>query len=226
LYWTEIEELDRPYAGQLSVAASNEYFYKNNTYLKVKGELGWMGPALKTGKLQYNWHKIVNTHLPRAWEYEINNGPIINAYATYAKTMAVYEHIDVTSEANLALGTTFNHLKQEFIIRIGKFKPIQTSTQYNGVLGIENNRPANYECYFFVSPGIAYVAYDATIEGQLIGQSSIHTEERVPWVYQTRAGIMAGWTKFDLALLYYQRTKETTESTFHKCVGIRMARRF
>jgi len=112
------------------------------------------------------------------------------------------------------------------MIRIGSFKPIQTSTQYNGVLGIENKGPKNHEFYFFISPGVEYVGYNATIEGQLIGQSSFYTEERVAWVYQTRAGLMASWTKFDFGLLYYRRTKETTESTFHKFVGIRMAQRF
>ena len=226
LWWTEMEELDRPYAGQISLAASNQYYFRRGAFLRAKLEIGWMGPVLKTADLQYNWHKTFGMQLPLAWQYEINNGPIINTYGTYAITVAAMDNLDLTTESNLALGTTFTHVRQEFMIRFGSFKPIQKSTQYNGVLGIENKGPRNHEFYFFISPGVEYVGYNATIEGQLIGASSNYTEERVSWVYQTRAGIMASWTKFDFALLYYRRTKETTEATFHKYIGIRMSQRF
>jgi len=226
LWWTEREELDRPYAGQISLAASNQYYYKKGAYLKVSTELGWMGPALRTADLQYHWHKTFGMQLPLAWQYEINNGPVINTYCTYAANLSIGRDFDLVAESNFALGTTFTHLRQELIVRVGKFKPIHKSTQYSGVLGIENKGPGNREFYLFISPGVEYVGYNATIEGQLIGASSRYTEERVSWVYQTRAGVMASWTKFDFALFYYRRTKETTEATFHKYVGIQMSQRF
>lgn len=226
LFWDDVNDMDRPYAGQMALAASNEYYYKTDRYLKAKLELGWMGPSLRTGDLQYEWHKAFGMTLPLGWDYEINNAPIINTYATYAHTLISSQTLDFIAESNLALGTSFTHVRQEITIRFGTFKPIQNSTHYNGVLGIENKGPANHEFYFFLSPGFEYVAYNATIEGNLIGKESIYTETREPWVYQMRAGIMASWTKFDFALLYYRRTKETTESTFHKYIGIRMNQRF
>jgi len=226
LWWTEVEELDRPYAGQLSAAISNQYYYTKGAYLKAKVELGWMAPPLHTGDIQYHRHKTFGMQLPLAWQFEINDAPIINTYGTYAQTLLGGKSVDFTSESNLALGTTFSHLRQEFMIRLGNIKPIQNSTQYNGVLGIENDGPGQQEFYFFLSPGLEYVAYNATIEGNLIGKESIYTEETVPWVFQMRAGIMASWTKFDFALLYYRRTRETTEATYHKYVGIRMNQRF
>lgn len=226
LWWTEMEELDRPYAGQISLAASNQYYYSQGAYLKLKAELGWMGPALQTADLQYHWHKTFGMQLPMAWQFEINNGPIVNTYGVYAKTILASKYLDLITESNAALGTTFTYARQELMIRLGIFKPILHSTQFNGVTGIANKGSGNHEFYFFISPGVEYAAYNATIEGNLIGKESIYTEERVPWIYQTRAGIMLSWTKFDIALLYYRRTKETTEATFHKYVGIRMNQRF
>lgn len=226
LWWTELEDLDRPYAGQVSIAVSNEYYFKTNSYVKIKGELGWMGPAIKTDELQYHWHKTFGMQLPRAWQYQINDAPIINSYFTYTNLLGSAEKIDLSSESNLALGTSFTHLRQEFMIRMGTLNHFINSTQYNGILGIENKGPGLHELYFFISPGVEYVAYNATIEGNLIGKDSFYTETRVPWVYQTRAGIMASWTQFDFALIYYRRTKETTESTYHKYIGIRMNQRF
>lgn len=226
LFWENVEQMDRPYAGQITLAASNEYYFRKGAYLKAKVELGWMGPSIRTGDLQYGWHKTFGMQLPLGWYYEINDAPIINTYATYAKELSSGEVLDLIAESNLALGTTFTHLRQEFTIRFGTFKPIQQSTHYNGVLGIENKGPANHEFYFFFSPGVEYAAYNATIEGNLIGKESIYTETRVPWIFQMRAGLMASWTKFDAALLYYRRTKETTEAVFHKYVGIRLNQRF
>lgn len=98
LWWTEVEQLDRPYAGQMSLSASNQYYYKRGAFLKAKAELGWMGPVLKTADLQYHWHKTFGMQLPLAWQYEINNGPIINAYGTYASTLAAEEGVDLTIE--------------------------------------------------------------------------------------------------------------------------------
>ncbi len=226
LDWEDVEDMDRPYAGQISIAASNEYYMKNNSYSKIKLELGWMGPSLRTGDLQYNWHKLFGMTLPQGWEYEINDAPIFNAYGAFAKTLASANGIDLNTESNVALGTTFSHIRQEFMVRMGNFKSIQKSTQYNGVLGISNDGPGQHEFYFFLSPGVEYVAYNATIEGNWLGKESIYVETREPWVFQMRAGIMASWTKFDFALIYYRRTKETTEARFHKFVGIRMSQRF
>ncbi len=226
LWWENVEDMDRPYAGQITIAGSNEYYFESESYLRLEVELGWMGPALRTGDLQYQWHKTFGMQLPLGWDYEINDAPILNGYGTFTKTLAKGKGLDLSSESNIAFGTTFTHIRQEFIVRTGKFKSIQESTQYNGVLGIENDEPGNHEFFFFISPGLEYVAYNATIEGSLLGKESIYTETREPFVFQVRAGVMASWTKFDIALLYHRRTKETTEATYHKYVGVRMNQRF
>lgn len=225
LGWTQLEQLDRPYAGQLTVAFAHLYFYEK-AFLKAQAEVGWMGPSLKTGDLQYNWHKTFGMQLPLAWQYEINDGPIFNLYGTYATTLFSASGLDLIVESNLAVGTTFSNLRQDLVLRIGNIKPIHTSTQYNGAVGLKNQPRGFREFYLFISPGVEYVAYNATIEGQLIGQSSFYTETRVPWVHQHRIGLLASWVAFDFGLIYYYRTKETTEATPHRYVGIRMAQRF
>lgn len=226
LIWSDLGEFDRPYAGLLSFSAANEYFYETESHLKLKLSIGWMGSILNTGAIQKAFHEIANTQPPLGWQYEINNGPVINGYGAYSQNIAFTGKFDITSETNAALGTTFNFLRQEFMMRFGKFKPIHKSSQYGGALGIKSHQRGIQEFYFFVSPGIEFVGYNATIEGQLIGKSSPHTEERVPWVYQTRAGILLSWATFDLAISYYQRTKETTEATHHEYVGLQFSKRF
>ncbi len=226
LWWTDTTDMDRPYAGQISLSATNEYYLKNSSYIYAELELGWMGPALRMGDLQYNWHKAFGMQLPFGWDYQINNSPIINIYGKYAKTLVEGDGMDIISESNIALGTAFGHARQEFIIRLGNFLPIHSSTQFNGVVGRINDGPKQHEAYFFISPGLEYVTYNSTIEGGIIGEESIFTKTSEKWVYQTRAGLLFSWTKFDFALFYYRRTRETSESTYHKYVGIRMGQRF
>ncbi|SNS86321.1 hypothetical protein SAMN05421640_1573 [Ekhidna lutea] len=226
LFWKDSADMDRPYAGQITLAASNEYYTDRNAYIKLKLELGWMGPALRMGDLQYEWHKAFGMQLPLGWQYEINNAPVINGYGTYAKRLVDTNGIDLISESNIALGTSFTHARQELMVRFGDLLPIHRSTQYNGILGREDKGPDTHEFYIFLSPGIEYAAYNATIEGNWIGKESIYTETREPWIFQMRGGLMMSFTKFDIAFLYYRRTKETTEATYHKYVGIRMNQRF
>ena len=226
LWWTDSADMDRPYAGHISLSATNEYYLKNKSYIYAELELGWMGPALKMGELQYNWHKAFGMQLPFGWDYQINNSPIINIYGKYAKTLIETAEFDVTSESNLAFGSAFTHVRQEVMFRIGDYKPIHQSTQFNGTLGRKKTAPHLHEIYFFISPGIEYVSYNSTIEGNVIGNESIFTKPVNEWVYQTRAGLLLSWTKFDFALFYYRRSKETPEATFHKYVGIRMSQRF
>ncbi len=226
IWWEDSADMDRPFAGQLSLAISNEYYFKKSSYLKAKLELGWMGPALKTGKLQYRWHKAFGMTLPRGWRFQINDAPIINLYGTWAKSWWTAKNLDLVSESNLALGTSFTHARQELMVRFGTFRPIHRSTQYNALVGTKNDKSGIKEFYFFISPGLEFVGYNATIEGNFLGKETSYIEASEKWVYQTRAGIMASWTKFDFALLYYRRTKETPEAIFHKYVGIRMNQRF
>ena len=95
LFWEDSADMARPYAGQLSLAASNEYYFKKGSYLKAKLELGWMGSSLRTGDLQYNRHKTFGMQLPLGWKYEINDAPIINTYGTYAQTLLSGKSLDL-----------------------------------------------------------------------------------------------------------------------------------
>lgn len=226
LFWTDSSQMDRPYAGQISLSATQEYYFKNNSYIYAELELGWMGPALRMGDLQYHWHKTFGMQLPFGWDYEVNNAPIVNIYGKYARTLKELDGIDIGIESNISAGTAFAFARQELIFRIGNFKPIHLSTQYNGSLGRDKSVRKQHEAYFFISPGVEYVGFNSTIEGSWAGPESIFTKPITNWVYQTRAGFLMSWTQFDFALFYYRRSKETPEATFHKYIGIRMSQRF
>lgn len=227
LTWPDASLMDRPYAGQAAVEVSNEYYLKSNTYWKLALELGWMGPALGTGDLQEFWHQILGMQIPQGWQFEIGDAPIINLYSTLAKPLIIGEATELISESNIALGTTFNYIRQEFVWRIGSSRaPIASSMMYNGVLGSPEKKKEMREFFFFLSPGLEYVFHNSTIEGNFLGASSVYTEERVARIIQMRVGIMMSWNRFDMSLIYHYRTNETTEAEDHQFVRIKLSGRF
>jgi hypothetical protein len=229
LKWRNVDRYDRPYAGHLSAFASNEYYHHKNRYLKIQFELGWMGPGSQTDDIQTSWHGYFGLPEPQGWRYQIQNSPIVNIYGTYAHTWLAVRAFDVVTETNLALGTAFNHVRQEAMIRLGQLKHIYQSVHYNGVLGEKvkaGKQNSSMETYVFFSPGVEYNIYNTTIEGNLIGPESPHTEEAVSWIWQNKLGFNFSWPTVDWQIFYYARGQETPEAERHEYVGMHINKRF
>lgn len=227
--WENQVQLDRPYAGLLSASLIQEYYFHSNQYLKAHLELGWMGPGALVGETQTIWHQWFNMPEPKGWTYQINDTPIVNLYMTYVKPVYSSYHFELTAESNVGLGSVFNYFRQELMIRMGKLRPVYQSAYTGSSLGNQRQLsevPVLSEIYVFYSPGLEYVYYNATIEGNFIGERSTYTEESIHWITQHRVGIMFSWTRFDLGVIAHWRTRENTDATNHSFVGVRLNQRF
>lgn len=226
IWQTDVEDFDRPYAGQLSVTGSLSYYDKRSAR-EVGLELGMMGKASLAEPIQKGWHKTFGMGRPEGWAYQINNSPIINGYFKYAHLLVRAGNVQILSESNAAAGTAFVYGRQDVVIRLGKFKDLDQSVQYGANLGTKKKKSKQtQETILFGAFGPECVLYNSTIEGNALGKPSVHTEERVPWVWQGRAGAMFAWSSFDLAVIYYFRSVETVGAVRHKYVGIRLSQRF
>ena len=227
--WDRQDQLDRPYAGLLSASIANEYYFHSNQYLKAQLELGWLGPGALVGETQAKWHQWFGMPQPMGWKYQINNTPIINLHLTYIKPIYSSYNFELTSETNASGGTVYNNIRQELMVRVGELKPINKSAYVSSSLGnkrIKLPEPKISEIYFFYSPGLEYVFYNATLEGNFIGEKSIYTVDAIRWVFQHRGGVMLSWPRFDLGFIAYWRTQENETATRHNYVGIRLNQRF
>ena len=226
--YRDVEDFDRPYAGLFSVQL-NENQFSENWVWKNQVDLGWMGPGTLTGKIQVSWHNTLGLPEPRGWAYEIQNSPLINYQSTFATKIAGNEKVEFISESNASVGTAFNFIRQEIILRTGKLRSLFNSVQYNGQLG--NHKPESKsdfadEIIFFYGPGLECNIYNSTIQGNLFGNEPPHVETAEKWIFQHHFGFLVGWKGFDLTVHYYLRSKETTEATIHQYAGVQLARRF
>lgn len=227
--WDSPALLDRPYAGTLSATIGNEYYFQHNQYLQAQLELGWMGPGSLVGQTQKTWHRWFGMPEPKGWKYQINDTPIINLHLKYLKALVSTANFELISESSLSAGTIYNHARQELVVRFGELKPLSQSAYVSSSIGNEKVRytePKLAEIYFFYAPGIEYVAYNATLEGNLIGKQSEFAVDAIDWVWQHKAGLMMSWPRFDLSFTAYWRTKENPEALAHDYVAIRMNQRF
>lgn len=226
IWLTDVEQFDRPYAGQLSVTGALAYYDKRSA-VEYGLELGVMGKASLAEPIQTGWHDIFGMTKPEGWEYQINNSPIINGYLKYAHLLVRAGNVQILSESNAAAGTAFTFARQEVVLRLGKFNDLDNSVLYGSNLGHKQRKSKEtVETIIFGAIGPEYVFYNSTIEGNLIGPESVHTEEIVPLVWQGRVGAMFAWSSFDLALIYYYQSVETVGAVDHKYVGIRLSQRF
>jgi lipid A 3-O-deacylase len=226
--WDVPELFDRPYAGHLSTIFSIAQLRHDRVW-KHQFELGWMGPGSLTGKIQETWHNMLGLPPPNGWEYEIQNSPIINYYGSLGARILGNGQLELLNETHLAVGTTFNHLRTEMLIKAGRFKNLMQSVHYNGQFGTKKSEQRSEfleEIVLFYAPGVEYNFFNSTIEGNPLGKEPSHTEKPIRWIGQHRFGLLLGWKGFDLTVNYYRRTKETTESTSHQYAGVQLARRF
>ncbi len=224
----DVNDFDRPYAGHLSFQIKNSR-YRRNQVLQHQLEIGWMGPKTLTGDIHVNWHNFLGLIEPRGWDFEIRDSPIINYHGTLTAKLAGNEVVELLSDSNVSLGTAFNFVRQEMIVRMGKLLPLLRSIQCNGQLGTQKTTSKSDitdEFVFFYGLSTEYNIYNSTIEGNLIGKKSPHVETPVDWILQHQVGFLFGWKGFDFTFRYYRRSKETTEATNHQYGGVLLARRF
>ena len=227
--WSDPADFDRPYAGLLGLSFNKEFYFKEKDYLKISFELGLIGPNTKTDNFHITWHTVLNIPIPAGWEYQIANSPVINFHATYARKLLGNEIFDLYSESHISTGTVFNQFSEELLVRFSLLKNLATSILFGENLGSplpSKNNKKIIESYFFYAPGFIYNAYNATIEGNIVGPQSPHTEIAKSWLIQNRIGFSLGWQRFDLLTTYYFKTKETLDAEAHQYVGITLNYRF
>ncbi len=220
---------DRPYAGVAFFSIANEYYFFKGSYLKAGVDIGWMGPKVLMGATQKTWHSWFGMPEPQGWQYQMEDTPMINLNLAHVSSYFSSKYFEVSGESTLMLGSIYNLARYDLILRAGKLKPMNESAYLRSSLGNKEQRSADkitVESYFFYSPGIEYVIYNATLQGNLIGKESIYTTDATKLVWQHRAGVMFSWSVFDFGLISYWRRKENPEATNHNYVGIRLNYRF
>lgn len=218
-----IDQFDRPYAGLISLNFGLTYLRASKSIMSLKLDAGILGPGAGIAGLQKWYHNVIGAKNPQGWQFQIENSPLTTFSFNYVRSAIQKEKFEFFYEGSLAAGTVINYVKPGFSLRWGNFKPIESSTYTRSRLGSINHNSEKSEwkeSYFFIKTFMSYVPYDATVEGNFIGQQSIHTEETQRLRYHIKYGWNLGLRRWDLGLAFNNVRRETREAKDHYFVTI------
>ncbi|RVU02781.1 lipid A deacylase LpxR family protein [Mucilaginibacter limnophilus] len=164
----DINLQDRPYTAYLYAGISLTKFYKNESALKLGGQLGIIGPLALGEEIQKGFHSLFGLHEVKGWEHQLNNEPGINLNADYKKLLyrTNGSWFDITANPSAWLGNTFTGASAGMLFRIGQLGNLFESVSTNSRVSVDSKHQ-KHELFFFAVPQLHFVGYNATIQGGL-----------------------------------------------------------
>lgn len=222
ILWRNLDQLDRPYAGMVTAGAGFNYLFPSSA-VSAGIELGWLGPATKTAELQTWWHERLNIRLPRGWEYQVNNTPVIQLQPEYYRRLPLGKSADLVAHTLVSAGTVLNRLQQGVVFRYGKPGALNQSHLTNSLLGAGGKFR---EWYLFASFHGSWVLYNATIDGNFIGERSAYTEVSAPFVGLQTYGVVFAGEAADFELVFKRNSREVIGAEPHRYMRAKVTYRF
>lgn len=203
--------IDRPFTAYLFAGAALNFLYKNENALKLNAEIGTIGPVALGEQAQDGFHNFFGLYKPRGWPYQLKNAPGLNLRGDYK--MLLYRNgdnwFDVAFNPTVWLGNTFTGASAGMQFRFGHFGKFYGSTITNSRVSNDVGEQQTHEFYFFTTPQINYVAYDATIEGGLgLSDKGPVTFGIYHYVYQQQLGLEFASARWSANYIAYVRSRE------------------
>lgn len=163
------EYVDRPFAGYLYIGSTLNYLFKNESNIKIGGQLGVVGPASFAKQTQTYVHKTFGFYTPVGWQYQIQNDVELNLSVQYNKLLARAAGADVSLISYANLGNGFTGAGLGPLFRLGKFNQLFNSVSTQSTVSANNaiTPLTRHELFLYYKPQFNYIAYDATIQGSL-----------------------------------------------------------
>lgn len=205
------DDHDRPFAGYAFGSFGINYFYKNESILKIAMQIGTLGPSAVSKELQDFIHDIYGYKKAIGWKYQIADAFALNLNIDHTKSLTKSNYLDLNWVNNLRIGTVYSDFSSGFYGRIG-LKPLQkiiNSIAFNANL---NNNSTNFnneiESFIYIKPMLSYTAYDATIQGSFLNNNSPITFEIEPFKFTTEIGIRFTLNRFNFGYAINYHTKK------------------
>lgn len=215
----DINVNDRPFAGYLFGEFGINYFYTNESVLKLNIQGGVVGPEARAEAVQKGLHKLIGYPTVRGWQYQITT--------TVAAQLGVYyshkildgrfkEKVDFHVLGELNAGTIWNSASIGGMMRISLKRPLQTmynSSLHNAVLNKDKESYKQHrELFLYLNPNVQYMQYDATIEGSHFNDTSPVTFPLIPFRFNAEVGVKYRYNNWNYSYSFNYRGKELSNN--------------
>jgi len=160
---------DRPFAGYLYAGVTLNLLYKDESSIKLSGQLGAVGPASLADVTQEWIHNTFGLYKIDGWQFQIKNDFEVNLGMEYNRLLFRDAIFDASLASYAHLGTGFTGAGVGPMLRLGNFNQLfHSQITHSNVTADGDLKPLHkHELFLYYKPQINYVAYDATIEGGL-----------------------------------------------------------
>lgn len=224
-----IEEVDRPITAYLFVAADLDRYFANESVLSFTIEVGTIGQRALGRQFQEGIHKALNLYDIAGWEYQLKNAAGVDASVRYGGLL--YRNparwLDLSAYAEAILGLNHTGLSVAPTLRLGRVNPLYQSAYTSSRLQVHGTT-ANRELFFYYTPQLRFVGYDATLQGGMFLHDKgpvTHSPSR--WVLYNQFGFAYANRAITLRMQYIFYSKEVPGMFFrHRYGSIGMGYRF
>lgn len=209
---TDIEMIDRPFAGYLYAGASMNWLYSSENNLKLGFQFGTIGPSSLAEDGQVLLHDVIGFYEIKGWDTQVRDEIGVNISADYNHLLhrGTAQKTDFTLTSNARLGNTFSGAGVGLLFRAGTINQLFNSAATSSNLyNNSKTEPLNEkELFFYAQPALNFVAYDATMEGGLFrGNKGPVTFDSKSLVFSQQVGFMYSqkrWTA-DFSVVFKSR---------------------
>jgi lipid A 3-O-deacylase len=222
---------DRPFAGYLYAEGAMNWFYTDESIIKVTAQLGTTGKNSLGEAGQKLLHSAFGFYDIEGWDYQIKNELALNLSGQYSKllTRIADNAVEFSFEGYANLGTTFTGAGAGILFRTGSLNQLFNSAYTNAVIGNHAKTKAlvKRELFFYAKPQLNVVAYDATIQGSLFNNNSPVTFSQKPVVFAQQLGVDYSSQRFtfDFGVIFKTREVKST-AIAHQWGSVSMFYRF
>lgn len=224
-----IEEVDRPITAYLFIAADLDRYFSNESFLSFSVELGTIGQRALGRQFQERIHKALNLYDIAGWEYQLKNAAGVDASLQYGGLLFRNRGrwFDFSASAETTLGLNHTGFAVTPTLRLGRINPLDQSTFTSSRLQVQERSPSD-ELFWFYSPQLRFVVYDATVQGGLfLHDKGPVTQTPARWILYHQLGAAYATRTVTFRLQYTFYSKEVPGMFFrHRYGSLGMSYRF
>lgn len=215
----DINVNDRPFAGYLFGEFGINYFYTNESVLKLNLQGGVVGPEAGAEAVQKGLHKLVGYPTVRGWQHQITTTAAAQLGVYYSHKILgerFKEKVDFHLLGEVNMGTIWNSASVGGMMRISLkdlLKPMYNSALHNAVLNRDKESyKVHRELLLYLNPNVQYMQYDATIEGSHFNDTSPVTYRLIPFRFNAEVGIKYRYNNWNYSYSFNYRGKELSNN--------------
>lgn len=215
----DINVNDRPFAGYLFGEFGINYYYTNESVLKLSVQGGVVGPEAGAEAVQKGLHKLIGYPTVQGWQYQITT-TIAAQLGVYYSHKILGEHfkekVDFHVLGELNAGTIWNSASVGAMMRISLKRPLQamhSSGLHNAVLNKDKESYKEHrELFLYINPNVQYMQYDATILGSHFNDTSPVTFPLIPFRFNAEVGVKYRYNNWNYSYSFNYRGKELSNN--------------